>query len=221
MEIEILKKDQIVVRLNPDLRDNIAYLYDVHGYNPMMPQKEFVTAIVEMAVEKTKIAKASQPADIERIAKLEAENSAHMHEINKLVAELRELSEKPVPVASDQELTEAMATIERLVSEIEVSEQTIQALNAKIDQLLQHADSNTVPENTLLVQFSPVEREIIDTICSRLSVKYKKEVSPAMLIKDYIIRYNTERRAEWFHPFVLPPAEIRAIVKKHSHEPTA
>lgn len=60
---------------------------------------------------------------------------------------------------------------------------------------------------------------MLNKLSEKLSAKYNREVTPQMIVEDYLIKYNfSERWTEWFHPFVLERKDLLDIAQNINPE---
>ena len=62
---------------------------------------------------------------------------------------------------------------------------------------------------------NPFITAFLDALAAKLSKHYKKDVTPASILEDYIIRYNlTEKYSLWFHDWVMTEKEAVEIAQR-------
>ena len=61
---------------------------------------------------------------------------------------------------------------------------------------------------------SPFPVNLLEKTAARLSVYYKRDITPEEILLDMFLRYTIERNAEWFYPFVLKDADIVAAAQE-------
>lgn len=137
------------------------------------------------------------------------------------------------PVPDTAALDEAQKQVADLTTQLE----TLQAENQSItNALTQQQDDNRRQQESIrhyaetlaerenrpitwddirpLLQ--PFTADLLEETAARLSEKYKREVTPLLILSDMFLRYTIERNAEWFYPFVLRDADILRIAQQHN-----
>lgn len=96
-------------------------------------------------------------------------------------------------------------------------------LQAKYDSLLERynaaTNANTELKNRITdfdnrqrgYVLSPFAQAMAEAICRIHNENSDNQWHPEMLLEDMLLRYNIERRARWFYPFVLTDSAIVAL----------
>ena len=110
--------------------------------------------------------------------------------------------------------------IEELKNQVQVSEEkekkTKEELNALRIQLNDFvAQRNNTEENKdNQITLADFPARLLNTLATKLSEKYKRNITPKQIIEDYLLRYNLQRWSQWFHPFVVSDNEILSMAKE-------
>ena len=136
-------------------------------------------------------------------------------ELDKLRKDYAEVSK------SNQSLTEEVASLQRKLSENNEKTTSLQAdydskqtdylqqiieLKEKVNKLT--ADLSSAENRSVLDFMKPFPARLLALTAERLSLKYKREVTPIQVLGDMFLRYTIEKWSEWFYPWVLTEADI-------------
>lgn len=95
---------------------------------------------------------------------------------------------------------------------LDEAEKTIEQLKEQLDR---------AEKKTAGIRLSPFATKVLNELSKRLTKKYSKEISVRLIIEDYVVRYNLQRRTEWFHPFVLSKDDLVKIAQTISPKITS
>lgn len=153
-------------------------------------------------------------ANLERIL---ANHKELQEQVQNLQAErddlAKQIEDNKVNTESNEDVTL------QIQAQLDKSQEEIVNLKAMVDKLKEQCKKmKDEPKGLVLNKFPML---LLEALCEKLSAMYKKEVTPQMIVEDYIIKYNfTEKYTEWFHPFVFSNGELVAIAQKINPEIT-
>ncbi len=142
------------------------------------------------------------------------------------------------PVLDTAALDEAQKQVADLMAQLEALQAENQSItnaltqqqddNRRQQESIQHyAETLAERENRPITWddirplLQPFTADLLDETAARLSEKYKREVTPLLILSDMFLRYTIERNAEWFYPFVLRDADILRIARQHNENITS
>lgn len=112
----------------------------------------------------------------------------------------------------------------RLQASMLEQEQHATAANTLQEQNLQLARTVSDQEQTIKAMQStkptweqmrsilqPFPVALLEETATRLTERYKRDITPLQILVDMFLRYTIDRNAEWFYPFVLRDKDIVAI----------
>ncbi len=149
-------------------------------FDPTTTSRLMFNSLLDRANTKTKLNSASKPSDLETIQFKE-------NEIGRL------------QILTDQRKTE----IENANNLNLEKDQKIEELNQKVQNL----QSGLPSSDQVVVDLSPLQKKLIALAAERLSSRYKKEISPAQILKQIFINY-TKQESELDFPYVLSYSDV-------------
>ena len=101
---------------------------------------------------------------------------------------------------------EAYKNINEIIAEIKATQQrAMMALQTQEPQI------QPLAENEILFTIPEPHLSILKETTARLSDYYGKTITIADIMLDMAIRYEVQRNAEWFYPFLIRTKEFKAI----------
>ena len=160
----------------------------------------------------------------EKVKSIEDKNSNLTQSNDKLSEQLKNLQNDNAELAAqaksstDEQIQSLKEELENLRKEsqenataanktqlaLDEAEKTIEQLKEQLDR---------AEKKTAGIRLSPFASKVLNELSKRLSKKYDKEISTRLIIEDYVVRYNLQRRTEWFHPFVLSKDDLVKIAQ--------
>lgn len=93
----------------------------------------------------------------------------------------------------------------QLSDEIIKADTSLDHLREAHEQLCQTLSSGNIPN------LPEPTGTLLSITAERLSVKYKKPVTPLDVLLDMFIRYTVEQYNEWFYPFIISKSEFKEL----------
>lgn len=201
---------------NKTLLDNIEGLEREKAM--LIEQKERAEQEKTQASQQLEQATADKKTLEDKIALLEAENQKLKEDSAAFEKNFIPPTEENVEINSLKEQISQLTTerdqakIDTInaLSELQKATEENKQLNSKINKL-QNQETGIILE--------PFVKDYLNLLAQKLSKKFKKDVTPAQIVSDYIIRYNlTERWTEWFHPWVMTEQDAITVMKQFKPE---
>lgn len=197
--------------------DNATLLENIRG---LETEKELLkTKVQNLENQKEEILKEHEQSIAVHKEETEENNKtieSLRSEVDTLKAELEEKTKENSQKVSENE-SEA---IQKLVCErdeaLNKAAQTSKDLQNKQEQIQKLTEElNACKNETKGIVLQPFIAKYVERLASKLSQKYKKEISVSKIIEDYIIRYNlTEHWTQWFHPWVMTDQDAVEIAQQ-------
>lgn len=230
IEITWLNRQKAALHVSEDLKERVIYTYEQLGFDNTTPFKDFIQEVMEKAVQTVQKNKASQPADLEKIEKLEKEV-----ERQKALAE--EYQGKLDKLKTDNEYLNGQLTKkEELIEELEntgldpdivfvTEEDHNNAIQLKdneigrLEMLVDNLKQKTQDPNDLTLHLSSAEMEIVGLITEKFSRIKKQEVTPHAVLMGLTLSYYSKHYVEIpGFPLIVSESEIKAIAAKHKKQ---
>ena len=158
-----------------------------------------------------------------KLDEAKAEIEALKQEKANLETEVNSLKENQPSGEADETIQQELEALkkERDNALQEKNEAETKAKKAEQEASKLQEQYNTSLENIKALQseekglvLEPFVRDYLAKLAEKLSKRYKKEVTPAQIVSDYIIRYNlTDRWTEWFHPWEMTEEDAIAVMQ--------
>lgn len=171
----------------------------------------------------------------EQIAQLQEENTNNSKRVEITQQELAEKAEQIEALQTQVENLSGerndIATQLQILQQNATQDDTLATENAALKEALGKAQSDLqeaqakykeLADNMIQLKakskgivLHEFPQAVLSALCEKLSKLYGREVTPIMVLEDYILKYNfSERWTEWFHPFVFKDSELLNIAQK-------
>lgn len=139
----------------------------------------------------------------EQINSINQECNAQTAELTKQLAEC------------EQSLTEKDDTINELSERVQLLEESLSNKKNLLQQLNDtvRANTNRNTDDLILESLEPLPAMLLKITAEKLTKKYKREVTPTMILVDMFVKYTVEQYSIWFYPFVISDDEIIKIAQ--------
>ena len=149
---------------------------------------------------------------------LSQSNDALSEQLKNLQSDNAELAAQ-AKSSTDEQLQSLNEQLENLRKENQDNYTSANKTQLALEQLKEQLDR--AEKKTAGIRLSPFPTKVLNELSKRLSKKYSKEISVRLIIEDYVVRYNLQRRTEWFHPFVLSKDDLVKIAQTISPKITS
>jgi hypothetical protein len=185
-DINYQLKNPITIRTSEDERSlNEERIIEMFPeFDPETTTRVMFNAVVDRASKQTKKINQSLPADLETIQLLTNKNG-----------ELKTLVD-----LKDQE-------IQDLKDQISQGKEAHQQEVSQLGDSLQGLKAVLPTSNQVVVDLSPLQKQLILLASERLTARYKKEITPEQILKQIFINY-TKQESELDFPYVLSYSDI-------------
>lgn len=153
-----------------------------------------------------------------KIKSLEEQIQKITNEKNDIAGQLDALQQKEPETQSN---TEEIENLKKQLSQVQGEKDKADKCNVALveeNKSLKKkiTDLNSADKGIIL---TPFIRDYLNALAEKLSKRYNKQVDPAKIIEDYIIRYNlTDKWTEWFHPWLMTDEDAVRIANKINPE---
>jgi hypothetical protein len=202
-----LSSTQFGTRLNPDevnfINENILDLLPDDCNPADFTNRQWLMFLVEKTMSKVKAGRQSNPEDLQKIAKLEAEknNLFELQDQNRIIIEKQQTEIEALKEQANQ--VEAYSNIiDSLKTEIESRENVISQIKS-------------TRENEIFLQVTPLETAMINLVRERMEKRSKTPVTAKDAIFSPFWIYHTSQEWEYSKlPFVVSKKELKELIKQ-------
>ncbi len=124
---------------------------------------------------------------------------------SELQQRLQQLEDSP---ANNAELQQRITELEQQLAE---SQQTTEETGQSLADALQKLTAQRLSDDAIVIDNPGFVGKLLTATAEKLSVKYKREITPQMILQDMFLRYTVQRWSEWFYPFILKDKDIEEI----------
>ncbi len=147
--------------------------------------------------------------DLETLSKekktLQEQNSTLTENHSKLQKQYNDLLE------ASQTPTEDVQKIAELQQSLAESEQSLAEREQELAEAQQKLTAQRLSDDAIVIDNPGFVGKLLTATAEKLSVKYKREITPQMILQDMFLRYTVQRWSEWFYPFILKDKDIEEI----------
>lgn len=184
---------QISVRVIDEYKERLANAYtEIVGHDEKVPMNDFFYKIVDLAIDSLIIRDQLRDANAklkqleEKIELLENENSNSLELLEEVNQSLQE-------------------------SNIELSNEN-NSLKSENQSLKDVLKEKQIPQNTVLVELSKLEKITMDKLCENESRRVNKEITADIILKNTVFEYLTKGAIDFFPR--LTNLELKEIHKR-------